>query len=73
MNLVKEIRTSMLVIEIYSLNPNLIVNDDPSLFEGKEDIAIRDIVFNQMGAEEVRLYDLAIDGAAQNLRTYSLV
>jgi len=73
MNLVKEIRTSMLVIEIYSLNPNLIVNDDPSLFEGKEDIAIRDIVFNQMGAEEVRIYDLSYDGIISNLRSHSLV
>lgn len=72
MHLVKEITTTNMLIKIYSVNPDLIVDGDPAAFEGRDDAEIRDIVFNQIGAEEVRLYDLAIDGGAQNLRTYSL-
>jgi hypothetical protein len=73
MNLVKEITTSRLFIEIYSVNANLLINEDASFFEDKDDAQIRDFIFNEIGAEEVRLYDLTVEGEKENLRTYSIM
>ena len=68
MHLVKELRTANLLIQVYSLNPNLIVGEDSSIFEGKDDSQIKDIVFNQMGAEEVRISE----GDGGNSRSYAI-
>lgn len=73
MHLVKEIRTSNMLIQIYSLNPNLVVVNDPSLFEGKNDDQIKEIVFNNMGAEEVKIYDLDGPSGIKNYRGYAIV
>lgn len=73
MNLVKEIRTNKLAIEIYSINPNLTISDDASRFEDKDDYQIRDIVLNEMGAEEVRIYDLTTEGDRTNQRGFALI
>lgn len=72
MNLVKEIRTSTQLIKIYSINPNLTVGDDLSRFEDKDDFEIRDIVFNELGAEQVDIYDI-INGQMLNLRSYAIL
>ena len=73
MTLVKEIRTNKLAIEIYSTNPNLIVGDDSSRFEDKDDFTIRDIVLNEIGAEEVRVYDLTAEGEKENERGFAII
>lgn len=73
MHLIQEIRTSSLLIEIYSLNPNLVVVNDPSLFEGKNDDQIKEIVFNNMGAEEVKISDLDGPNGSSNHRGYAIV
>lgn len=69
MYLVKEITTSRIFIEIYSINQNLIVAADELSFEGKDDQQIQDIVFNQIGAEEVRIYDVE---NRSNSRSYAI-
>lgn len=73
MHLVKEIKTSNILVKIYSTNPYLIVVDDPSLFESKNDQEIQEIVFNQIGAEQVDVYDNSYDRKPSNLRSYSLI
>lgn len=62
-----------MLIQIYSLNPNLVVVNDPSLFEGKNDDQIKEIVFNNMGAEEVKIYDLDGPSGIKNYRGYAIV
>lgn len=73
MNLVKEIITSRLFIEIYSINSNLVVSEDVTVFEDKDDYQIKDIVLNQIGAEQVNIYDFTTEGEKENLRSYSIV
>jgi hypothetical protein len=68
MNLVKTFQTTTHTVKIYSSNPDLILDDDPSLFEGKDDNQIQDIVFNQLGAEEV----LISEGGGENSRSYAI-
>lgn len=72
MNLIKEIRTSELLVQIYSLNPNLAIGDDyNTLFENKNDEEIKEIVFNQIGAEQVSISNIVRDMGTENLRTYA--
>lgn len=73
MNLVKEITISNLLIKIYSINPELIVNIDPSIFEGKDDSDIKNIVFNEIGAGQVEIYDISTEGQLDNIKSYSLI
>lgn len=73
MNLVKTLVTSSLIIKIYSINPNLIVSDDITIFEHKNDNEIQSIVFNQLGAEEVSISDIDSEGSPLNTRSYALV
>lgn len=73
MHLIKELITSSLIIKIYSNNPNLIINEDASIFENKNDYEIQEIVFNVMGAEEVSVCDINTDSGPINMRTYSLM
>lgn len=72
MHLVKEITTTNMLIKIYSVNPDLIVDGDPAAFEGRDDAEIREIVFNRMGAEQIEIYDNLGDGLSDP-RSYSLV
>lgn len=73
MHLVKEITTSNLLIKIYSINSELIVNVDSSIFEGKDDSNIKYIVFNEIGAEQVDIYDAHMDREPGNVRSYALM
>jgi hypothetical protein len=73
MNLVKEIRTSSLLIKIYSVNPDLVVEDNVSIFEGKDDYDIRNIVFNQIGAEQLEIFNVVDDPELTNPRSYALM
>lgn len=73
MNLVKTLVTSSLIIKIYSINPNLIISDDIAIFEHKNDNEIQSIVFNQLGAEEVSISDIDLEGSPSNTRSYALV
>lgn len=75
MYLIKEIKTSNLLIQIYSLNSDLLVDVDSSLFEGKDDDQIKDMVFNQMGADQVDISSSPYRGdpESRNLRSYALI
>lgn len=72
MHQIKQLVTSSLVIVIHSVNPDLIVSDDASVFEGKEDSQIQDIVFNELGAEQVDIYDLGPEGPI-NKRSFAIL
>lgn len=73
MNLIKEIRTSNLFIQIYSINPNLVVNEDSSAFESKDDYEIQELVFNSIGAEQVDVYDSGENSEPTNFRSYAIM
>lgn len=73
MHLIKKLITSTLVIEIYSNNSNLIINEDASIFENKNDYEIQHIAFNELGAEQVSISNLGTDSLQMNIRTYALV
>jgi hypothetical protein len=73
MNLVKEIKTLGLFIDIYSVNPNLIVSDDASRFQNKSFDEIKDIVFNEIGAEQVVIKFIGAEGQVIDSREYSIL
>lgn len=71
MHLVKEIYTSNRFIQIYSLNPDLLVDVDASLFDGMPDHDIQDVVFNQIGADQVDISDRDLPGS--HVRSYAVI
>ncbi len=72
MHLIKQIVAGNLVIQIFSINPDLVVTEDASIFTDKTDSEITEIVFNTIGAEQVDIYDLGTEGPI-NKRSFALM
>lgn len=72
MHLIKQIVAGNLVIQIFSINPDLVVDLDASAFEAKDDYEIRDITLNITGVDQVDIYDLGTEGPT-NKRSFALI
>lgn len=72
MNLIKELTIDNMVIKIYSINPNLVIDNDVSVFQNKNDIEIQHIVFDEIGAEQVDIYEMSGEGLL-NQRSYAII
>lgn len=72
MHLITTINTNNLLVEVYSLNPNLEIDVAPAVLKDMTVEDICDLFFNFMGADQVDITDLT-DGGPNAKRSYAVI